>query len=526
MEKVHTVAVLGASYGGFRAAQLLATSLPNGWRVVLVERNSHLNNVYNFARYAVLPGHEHKAFIPYDYAFGNSINTDTPHIRIHGTVTSLHPNHITYIPHSFSSSSSSEPAPEPQTLHFDYLIYALGSHLPSPIDLWEHTCERAQHLDKGRYHDKTTGTGTKSHGMAWLRERQARIEAAQSVLIVGGGALGIQFASDIAAIHPLKKRVTLLHSRTQLLPRFEPALGDEVLTALQDLGVQVVLGERLDLDSLGPPQYDGTDENRTGTVFHVQTLSGWEINAEVVLLCTGQTPNTALMRDMDSRAVGKGGLIRVTRKMQVLVEDEHSEVDFGEEDHVKKATEGIPKMIESEPVSRLSSPGPSLPVPASAIPKRLVTAQLDVEPPAPKREKVKSLTSMANPNSPQGPGDRTSSSQAKRTIYPHIFAVGDAADAFGALQAGHTAYYQAEVAARNVVRLVKREARRCGSLSWSEGDGEDTEGEEELEEYTPGLPMIKVSLGLVRIFHSLSLILLFLMIILNHSPTQTDSIGL
>ncbi|KAI6107231.1 hypothetical protein EDD16DRAFT_1623495, partial [Pisolithus croceorrhizus] len=36
----HTVAVLGASYGGFRAAQLLATSLPNGWRVVLIERNS------------------------------------------------------------------------------------------------------------------------------------------------------------------------------------------------------------------------------------------------------------------------------------------------------------------------------------------------------------------------------------------------------------------------------------------------------------------------------------------------------
>ncbi|KAI6131699.1 hypothetical protein EV401DRAFT_371745 [Pisolithus croceorrhizus] len=439
MEKVRTVAVLGASYGGFRAAQLLATSLPNGWRVVLVERNSHLNNVYNFARYAVLPGHEHKAFIPYDYAFGNSINTDTPHIRIHGTVTSLHPNHITYIRHSLSSSSSSEPAPEPQTLHFDYLIYALGSHLPSPIDLWEHTRERAQHLDKGRDHDKTTGTGTKGHGISWLRERQARIEAAQSVLIVGGGALGIQFASDIAAIHPLKKRVTLLHSRTRLLPRFEPALGDEVLTALQDLGVQVILGERLDLDSLRANQCDGMDENRTGSVFHVRTLSGREIDAEVVLLCTGQTPNTALMRDMDSRAVGKGGLIRVTREMQVLVEDESSEADFGEEGHVKKA-----------------------------------------------------------PNSSQGPGDRTSSSQAKRTIYPHIFAVGDAADAFGALQAGHTAYYQAEVAARNVVRLIKREARRCGSLSWSEGDGEETEGEEELEEYTPGLPMVKVSLGLTR----------------------------
>ena len=26
--------------------------------------------------------------------------------------------------------------------------------------------------------------------------------------------------------------------------------------------------------------------------------------------------------------------------------------------------------------------------------------------------------------------------------YPHIFAIGDAADAYGAIKAGHTAYYQ------------------------------------------------------------------------------------
>ncbi|KAI6040174.1 hypothetical protein EDC04DRAFT_3111575 [Pisolithus marmoratus] len=426
--ELHTVVVLGASYGGFRAAQLLATNLPEGWRVVLVERNSHLNNVYNFSRYAVLPGHEHKAFIPYDYAFGNPATTDTPHIRIHGTVMSLHPHHITYIPHT--SPSSPEPTPELQTLQFDYLIYALGSHLPAPIDLWEYTRDRGHPLDKTRCHDKTTYTGMKSQGIAWLRERQARIESARSVLIVGGGALGIQFASDIAAIYP-HKTVTLLHSRMQLLPRFEPTLGDEVLTALQDLGVQVILGKRLDMDSLRPHQCDGSDENRTGTAFHVRTLSGTEIDAEVVLLCTGQTPNTALMRDMDSRAVGKQGLIRVTREMQVLVEDE----DSGEEreEDVKRMAEEIPKMIASEPT----------------------------------------------------------------TIYPHIFAVGDAADAFGALHAGHTAYHQASVAARNVVKLVKSEARRRGSLSCSEGDGEGNE-EESLEEYTPGLPMIKISLGLTR----------------------------
>ncbi len=35
----------------------------------------------------------------------------------------------------------------------------------------------------------------------------------------------------------------------------------------------------------------------------------------------------------------------------------------------------------------------------------------------------------------------------ENTPYPHIFAVGDAADAFGAIQAGHTAYAQVRLIA-------------------------------------------------------------------------------
>lgn len=62
--------------------------------------------------------------------------------------------------------------------------------------------------------------------------------------------------------------------------------------------------------------------------------------------------------------------------------------------------------------------------------------------------------------------------------YPNIFVVGDSADAFDAIQAGHTAYYQSIVAAKNIIKLAKNEG-------------------EPLEEYTPGLPAIKVSLGLV-----------------------------
>ena len=64
----------------------------------------------------------------------------------------------------------------------------------------------------------------------------------------------------------------------------------------------------------------------------------------------------------------------------------------------------------------------------------------------------------------------------------HMFAIGDVADS-GAIQAGHTAYWQAEVAARNILRQIDREEGRAI---------------EELEIYKPGPPSIKITLGLVR----------------------------
>lgn len=58
----------------------------------------------------------------------------------------------------------------------------------------------------------------------------------------------------------------------------------------------------------------------------------------------------------------------------------------------------------------------------------------------------------------------------------NIFVIGDAADAFGALNAGHTAWDQASIAANNICSLI------------SSG--------KPLETYTPPQPAIKVSLGL------------------------------
>ena len=75
-----------------------------------------------------------------------------------------------------------------------------------------------------------------------------------------------------------------------------------------------------------------------------------------------------------------------------------------------------------------------------------------------------------------------------RVAADHVFAIGDVADAFGAVNAGHNAFFQGEVAARNILKLVRRR------------EGVATAEDMKLEKYSPGPPAIKVSLGLVSPF--------------------------
>ncbi|KAG2136596.1 uncharacterized protein EDB93DRAFT_1253891 [Suillus bovinus] len=446
-----TVVILGGSYGGSRAAQVLAQGIPQGWRIVLVDRNSHRNHVYNFSRYAVLAGHEHKAFIPYNNFPSCSlsdVSSCSSHVRVQATITSIDNHRIILSPNLPGSQQS--------YLDFDYAIYALGSHLPQPIDLWNHqkggVKSTLEPLEIPLY------GGTKLEGISSLRERQKRVEAARSVLVVGGGALGIQFASDIAAVYP-QKRVTLLQSRHRLLPKFDHAVHEKALQGLQELNICVILGERLDFESL---QHKSTDQGSSEPRV-VRTVSGREISADLLLLCTGQAPNTGLLRDMDPRAVSPDtGLAHVLRTMQLYVPPPSFEPHkFRENDVLHWLMDLTPDTEEGIEQSELWRLSPSI-------------AYADI----PSTSPVSSTATLVEPYSSQ------------QTLYPYIFVVGDAADAFDAIKAGHTAYYQAEVAARNILRLISRD-EKVGTAARDKLDSE-------LEEYAPGPPAIKVTLGITK----------------------------
>ncbi|KAF5376414.1 hypothetical protein D9615_008585 [Tricholomella constricta] len=439
MISTKTVVVLGAAYGGPRAAQILAAGVPQGWRVLLIDRNSLVKtilrqkndtdndtDVYILPRLAVLPGHEHKAFIVNSNIF---LTPEPPllHRRLQATVTSISQNSLTL------SKAFPEHGLPTETVTFNYLIYALGSHLPVPLNLWGTDSYgnpiSSKPTKKGR--QLPVYQGMKSEGVEWLKEHQRIVEDSPSILVVGGGALGIQFATDIAAVHPTKK-VTLLHSRKRLLPRFDEAMHAEIISVLSSTdNIDVVLGERLDLSSVDEEPGKTNDNGQRV----VRTVTGREIAADLVLLCTGQSPNTGLLKELNPATVNPDdGLAHVLRTMQLGV---------------------------------LPAPHDQTPTPT----------------PIDKLESALNKVSLSDAAKAEEP----SSSEEETTPYPHIFVIGDAADAFGAIPAGHNAYYQGEVAARNVIRLIKR----------SEGqDTANADTDEPLELYTPGPPSIKVSLGL------------------------------
>ncbi|KZS95167.1 hypothetical protein SISNIDRAFT_439211 [Sistotremastrum niveocremeum HHB9708] len=512
--RMKTVVVLGGSYGGARAAAVLAQGLPENWRIVLIDRNSHANHLYVLPRYAVLPGHEHKAFIPYTGLFPSS----SRHLVLHAHVTSISSTHIS-LSRSFPQYTLSD------SIEYDYCIYALGSKLPEPIDIWsdagfEENRARAESDGEveGKEVQERQSPGTKKAGMQWLVRGQERIRQSQEILIIGGGALGIQFASDIKDVYP-EKNVTLLHSRSRLLPRFDCVMHSEIIKSFDDLGVRTILNDRLDLSSLSssdvpsipipratdpalsplPSPTSANDEDRTPEVQdpsfvfptspsvldtsaipdspaslsttpslteidsipsplstaptspsspsndtlpptpklkEVRTTSGRTLSYDLLLLCTGQIPNTSLLKQYAPNTIDeKTGLARVLRTLQLAPLPPTEEEDDAD-----------PKL--------------------AAIFQRL------------------GITSAPS-----------SSSVTKEKPRPYsdgrIFVIGDAADAFGAIKAGHNAYYQGELAARNVLALINRDS--CCYAG--EGAGED---ECELEEYVPGEPAIKLSLGLKK----------------------------
>ncbi|PTD06946.1 Apoptosis-inducing factor B [Fusarium culmorum] len=199
------VIVVGGSFVGLAAVKELAALLPVTHRVLLIEPHSHFHHLFAFPRFAIVPEYEHKAFIPYN-GFFSTLPNSANHAIVNARVVSLQKNQIT-LDRPWQGSTE---------IPFDYAVVATGTRLQAPSNM--------QHDDK-----KTS--------VDYFKTYQQGIKNAKSIVIVGGGAVGVQMATDLGEVYP-EKKVTLVHSRDRLMQLYHPKMDAIIRGRLQELGVE------------------------------------------------------------------------------------------------------------------------------------------------------------------------------------------------------------------------------------------------------------------------------------------------
>ncbi|KAK4053980.1 hypothetical protein OIO90_003625 [Microbotryomycetes sp. JL221] len=269
------VVVVGASYVGLGAANELVKLLPTSThRVILLDKHSHFHHLFAFPRFAIVPEHEHKAFIP--------LSLPSPHLYFGSTTVKSISDKAIVVDKPVRLGGNDD---ETNEIPYEALVIATGTTLSPPGSI--------------------PGQATKRQGVEYLRSIQQQLERANKIVILGGGAVGVQMATDLAIMYNQSKHITVVQSRT-LMPRFHPGLHELVMKRFEELGIKTVLGTR----AIVPPE---GFESAT----RVETQDGRTIEADVVINATGQSPNSGLLKSLAPSAINESGYISVKSTFQI-----------------------------------------------------------------------------------------------------------------------------------------------------------------------------------------------------------------
>ncbi|ORY53456.1 hypothetical protein BCR33DRAFT_844780 [Rhizoclosmatium globosum] len=162
-----------------------------------------------------------------------------------------------------------------QTIAFDYIVIATGLSQSAPGG---------------------TSFVSKDEYVKEMEKVQKAVEKAESVVIVGGGVVGVELAGEIATDFPSKK-VTIIHSASVLMDKLYPTASTtkEINSQLSALGVQVLLNTR------ATPLPGAKTLLPDGKPYHlghhkITTTTNETIQSDIQFLCTGSAhPNTSFL---------------------------------------------------------------------------------------------------------------------------------------------------------------------------------------------------------------------------------------
>ncbi|SFS44912.1 NADH dehydrogenase, FAD-containing subunit [Sulfitobacter marinus] len=239
------IAIVG---GGYIGAEL-AKALDGKADVTLIETQSHFVHTPAMIRAVVQPQLLDRALIPYDRLLqhGNvrrarAIGVDAQGVTLEGG----------------------------ERVDADYIVVATGSDNATPFKANGQDIDTLR-ADNAQVHDLLC--------------------TAQSIAIVGAGAVGTELAGEIAHFMP-DKDITLISSEPDLFPTMPKSLGAGLLSKLKNAGVTVILGARAD-----------TLDNPTAPYAGTLTLSnGRSVTADLIFPVTGSRASSGILETLPGAA--------------------------------------------------------------------------------------------------------------------------------------------------------------------------------------------------------------------------------
>ncbi|KAK2545148.1 ferroptosis suppressor protein 1 [Columba livia] len=261
------VVVVGGGFGGTAAASLLQSrAVP----FVLVDVRDAFHHNVAALRAAVASGFARKTFISYSVTFGDSFRQ--------GEVVGIDPARQRVL------------LSDGEELHYSHLILATGSDGPFP----------------GKFNQVID----MESAIQTYEDMVKEIEKSERILVVGGGAAGVEMAAEIKTEYPAKE-VTLIHSKVVLADvELLHSVRQEAKEILLRKGVRLLLGERVsDVESLTPNRF------QKDTV--VRTEKGTEVVVDMVVLCTGIKINSSAYAAAFGDRLASNSALKVNKHLQL-----------------------------------------------------------------------------------------------------------------------------------------------------------------------------------------------------------------
>ncbi|TFK33092.1 FAD/NAD(P)-binding domain-containing protein [Crucibulum laeve] len=212
---------------------------------------------------------EERVLIPYDKLFANGKGK-----LIVGTVSSIQDN---------GSDGGKVILANGETVDYSILVLATGSIWEGPLNLPTKTSEAVD----------------------YIRRNRQDFEAANHIVLVGGGAVGIEHAGEIKETWP-DKNVTIVHSQKHLLNDTYPqSWREDVQRRIELRGVDVILSDYI--DSL---------ELKEGG--KLTTRGGKVLKADLIVPTRGGRPNTAFIKSLGDDVLTDIGFVKVSPTLQLL----------------------------------------------------------------------------------------------------------------------------------------------------------------------------------------------------------------